>query len=76
MMKHHTELKDAGDNVVVTAEDLQPNGNTGWSWINASAGDKPGMAAEKGSLQGRLLAYASLGIKGGSAICKFVQHTW
>ena len=66
----HTELKDADDNVVVTAEDLQSNGHIGLGWINKN--DTGATSAEKGSLQE--LAYAFLGIKGGTSICKFVQH--
>ena len=54
----------------MTAEDLKSNGNIGWGWINKK--DKSGTKAEKGSLQE--LAFAFLGIKGGSSICKFVQH--
>ena len=67
----HTELKDAGGKVVVTAEDLQLNGHIGWSWINNNDGYLSSNA-EKGSLQE--LAFAFLGIVRGSSICKFVQH--
>ena len=67
----HTELKDADDNVVVTAEELQSNGVIGWSWINTNDTDQS-TSAEKGSLQE--LAFAYLGIKGGNLISKFVQH--
>ena len=55
----------------MTAEDLTKNCHIGWSWINTNDTDQS-TSAEKGSLQE--LAFAFLGIKGGSAICKFVQH--